>query len=95
MFTWYRGSSLTLIYLRGVSSQSKKHGGLKGSIWNTRPWTHQEYVAAERVQFYTEDWKPYLRLALLNHKESPIVISEMEQVSQVSAEQLAIYFDLV
>ena len=90
MFTWYRGSSLTLVYLRGVSSQSQKPGGLQGSIWNTRAWTYQEYVAAERVQFYTEDWKPYFGLALSNHKESPIVIAEMEQVSRVSAEQLAI-----
>ena len=90
MFTWYRGSSLTLVYLRGVSSQSQKPGGLKGSIWNTRAWTYQEYVAAERVWFYTEDWKPYLGLALSNHKESPIVISEMEQVSRVSAKQLAV-----
>ena len=90
MFTWYRGSSLTLVYLRGVSSQSQKSGDLQGSIWNTRAWTYQEYVAAERVQFYTEDWKPYLGLALANHKESSIVISEMEQVSRVSAEELAI-----
>ena len=90
MFTWYRGSSLTLIYLRGVSSQSQESGGLQESIWNTRAWTYQEYVAAERVQFYTEDWKPYLELTSSNHKESPIVISEMEQVSRVSAEQLAV-----
>lgn len=89
MFTWYRGSSLTLVYLRGVLSESQKPGGLQGSIWNTRAWTYQEYVAAERVQFYTEDWKPYFGLTLSNHKESPIIISEMEQASRVSAEQLA------
>lgn len=90
MFTWYHGSSLTIVYLRGVSSQSQEPGGLQGSIWNTRAWTYQEYVAAEIVQFYTEDWKPYLGLTLSNHKHSPAVVSEMEQVSGVSAKELAV-----
>ena len=89
MFTWYRDSSLTLVYLRDVPSESPEPGGLRGSIWNTRVWTYQEYLAAKRVQFYTGDWKPYLGLTLENHKESPIVISEMEQASHVSAEQAA------
>ena len=87
MFSWYRDSSLTLVYLRDVSSELQEDGGLQGSIWNTRVWTYQEYLAAKRVQFYTGDWKPYLGLTLDNHKESPVVISEMEQASHVSAEQ--------
>ncbi|KAF8444921.1 hypothetical protein L210DRAFT_3643101 [Boletus edulis BED1] len=33
MFTWYRGSSLTTVYLRGVSSHARR------SIWNTRVFT--------------------------------------------------------
>ena len=78
MFTWYRGSSLTIVYLRGVSSKSQLPGGLQRSIWNTRAWTYQECVAAETVQFYTEDWKPYLGLTLSNHNESPVIISEMQ-----------------
>ena len=90
MFSWYRGSSLTLVYLLGVSSDSQEPGGLQGSIWNTRVWTYQEYLAAERVQFYTEDWKPYLGLTLWNHKESPIILSEMEEASRISAEQSAV-----
>ena len=90
MFIWYRGSSLTIVYLRGVLSQPQEPGGLRGSIWNTRAWTYQEYVAAETVQFYTEDWKPYLGLDLSNHKESPVIISEMQQATGVSAQELAI-----
>ena len=90
MFTWYRGSSLTIIHLFDVSSLSDIPGGLMESIWNTRAWTHQEYVAAETVQFYTEDWKPYLGLTLWNHKQSPIVISEMERASRISVDQLAL-----
>ena len=89
MFTWYRGSSLTIVYLRGVWSQSQQPGDLWRSIWNTRAWTYQEYVAAVIVQFYTEDWEPYLGLDVFNHKESPAIISEMEQVSGVSAQELA------
>ncbi|KAG8214228.1 hypothetical protein J3R82DRAFT_11026 [Butyriboletus roseoflavus] len=91
MFTWYRSSSLTVVYLRGVSSESQVPGGLQGSIWNTRAWTYQEYVAAETIQFYTEDWKPYLGLTLSNHKESPSIISEMQQATGVSAQQLAVF----
>jgi len=89
MFTWYRGSSLTIVYLRGVWSQSQQPGDLWRSIWNTRGWTYQEYVAAVIVQFYTEDWEPYLGLEMFNHKESPAIISEMEY-SGVSAPELAV-----
>ena len=90
MFTWYRGSSLTIVYLRGVWSQSQQPGDLWKSIWNTRAWTYQEYVAAVVVQFYTEDWEPYLGLDMFNHKESPAIISEMEQASGVSAQESAV-----
>ena len=89
MFSWYHDSSLTLVYLRDVSSESQEPGGLQGSMWNTRVWTYQEYLAAKRVQFYTGDWKPYLGLTLSNHKELPIIISEMELASRISAEQAA------
>ncbi|KAF8546011.1 hypothetical protein OG21DRAFT_1398799, partial [Imleria badia] len=59
-------------------------------IWNTRAWTYQEYVAAETVQFYTEDWKPYLGLTLSNHKGSPVIISEMQQATGVTALELSV-----
>jgi len=90
MFTWYRGSSLTVVYLRGVSSESQLPGDLRRSIWNTRAWTYQEYVSAETIQFYTEDWKPYLGLTSFNHKESPDIISEMQQATGVSAQDIAV-----
>lgn len=88
MFTWYHGSALTIVYLRGIFSESQRPGDLRRSTWNTRAWTFQEYVAAENVQFYTEDWKPYLGLDMFNHKQSPAIISEMEQASGVSAQEL-------
>ena len=89
MFAWYRGSSLTIIHLLGVLSVSDILDALRESIWNSRVWTYQEYVAAKRVLFYTEDWKPYLGLTLENHKESSMILREME-MSQVSSELVAV-----
>lgn len=90
MFAWYRGSSITIVYLCGLSSESQLPGGLRESIWNTRAWTYQEYVAAEIVLFYTEDWEPYLGLTLSNHKQSRVVVSEMEDATRVSAQEMAV-----
>ena len=87
MFKWYQGAALMIVFLRGVSSSSLP-GALAGSIWNTRGWTLQEYIAAKKIHFYTEDWTPYRDLPLSNHKESPEVIAEMEQATGVSAQQL-------
>ncbi|KAF8430755.1 hypothetical protein L210DRAFT_3363599, partial [Boletus edulis BED1] len=87
MFRWYQGSAMVIVFLRGVHPSSPC-GALAGSIWNTRAWTLQEYIAAKVICFYTEDWTLYKGLKMPNHKESPEVISEMEQTTGVSAEQL-------
>ena len=89
MFRWYHGASLTIVHLLGVLSESQEFGHLWRSIWNTRGWTYQECITSEVVQFYTEDWKPYLGLEVFNHKESPIILSEMEQAMKFSTEELA------
>ena len=89
MFRWYRGASLTVVHLFGVLSELQEFGCLWRSIWNTRGWTYQEYIASQVVQFYTEDWKPYLGLDIFNHKESPIILLEMEQAMKFSTEALA------
>ena len=89
MFRWYRGSSLTVVHLLGVLSESQEFGCLWRSIWNTRGWTYQEYIASEVVQFYTEDWKPYLGLDTFNHKESPTILSEMEQAMNLAIQDVA------
>jgi len=87
MFKWYEGSAVTIVFLRGVRSPSRR-GDLMKSIWNTRGWTFQEYHASKVVRFYTEDWKPYLDLDIPNHKESPEIIEEMEEATTVSAQAL-------
>ena len=89
MFKWYRGSALTIVHLLGVLSDVQEPGDLWGSIWNTRAWTYQEYVAAKVVRFYTEDWKPYLSLTTFNHKESAMILAEMERATNFASQELA------
>ena len=86
MFKWYQGSAMMIVFLRGVHPSQR--GALVKSIWNTRAWTLQEYVAAKVIHFYTEDWTLYLDLEMPNHKESQEIVSEMEQATQISAQQL-------
>ena len=88
MFHRYHGSSLTLVYLRDVSSELQEPGSLQRSIWNTRVRSYQACLTAKRVQFYTPDWKPCLGLTLEHHNESVIIRSEMERASRVSAEMV-------
>ncbi|KAI9572519.1 hypothetical protein HD554DRAFT_2036090 [Boletus coccyginus] len=87
MYKWYEGSAVTIVFLRGVHSPSRR-GDLVKSHWNTRGWTFQEYHASKVVRFYTEDWKPYLNPDIPNHKESPEIIAEMEEATGVSAQAL-------
>ncbi|KAI9460429.1 hypothetical protein HD554DRAFT_2041645 [Boletus coccyginus] len=76
MFKWYQRSTMMIIFLCSV--RPSQRGAL----------TLQEYVAAKVIHFYTEDWTLYPDLELPNHKESQEVISEMEQATGVSAQQL-------
>ncbi|KAG9311265.1 hypothetical protein JVU11DRAFT_8351 [Chiua virens] len=87
MFRWYEGSAITIVFLLGVHSPSRR-GDLIQSIWNTRAWTFQEYHASKTVRFYAEDWTPYLNLDVANHKDSPEIISEMEEATGISARAL-------
>ncbi|KAN0094879.1 hypothetical protein V8E55_003166 [Tylopilus felleus] len=87
IFKWYEGSELTVVFLFDVLSPSRR-GDLMRSIWNSRAWTFQEYHASKVVRFYTKDWTSYLNLDVPNHKESPEIISEMNEVTGVSARVL-------
>ncbi|KAF8431304.1 hypothetical protein L210DRAFT_3764262 [Boletus edulis BED1] len=87
MFKWYQGSALTLVLLRGVCSPSRC-GDLIRSIWNTRAWSFQEYRASKVIRFYNEDWTLYRNLDILNHKQSPEILMEMEEAMGISAQAL-------
>ncbi|KAF8129301.1 hypothetical protein EV363DRAFT_1338600 [Boletus edulis] len=87
MFKWYQGAAQTLVLLRGVRSPSRR-GDLVRSIWNSRVWTFQEYHASKVVRFYNEDWTLYMNIDIPNHKESPEILSEMEEATGISAQAL-------
>ncbi|KAF8556447.1 hypothetical protein OG21DRAFT_1459308 [Imleria badia] len=87
MFQWYHASAMTIVLLCDVCSPSRR-GDLVRSIWNTRAWTFQEYHASKVVRFYNKDWSLYRGLDIPNHKESPEIISEMEEATGVSARAL-------
>lgn len=88
MFQWYHESSLTVVHLKGVFSDSEL-GALEESLWNTRAWTLQEFFASKVIRFYTEDWKPYLpREEMFNHKESAVIMREMAHATGVEATEL-------
>ena len=85
MLKWFQGSTLTVVFLFDVLSPSQ-YGDLTRSIWNSQACTFQAYHASKIVRFYTNDWTPYLNLDIPNHKESPEIISEMKEVTGVSAQ---------
>jgi hypothetical protein len=88
MFQWYHESSLTVVHLKGVLSDSEL-GALEESLWNTRAWTLQEFFASKVIRFYTEDWKPYLpREDTFNHKECPVIMREMALATGIDAKEL-------
>lgn len=88
MFQWYHQSSLTVVHLKGVLSDSEL-GALETSLWNTRAWTLQEFFASKVIRFYTEDWNPYLPQEIaFNHKESPVIMREMELATGIDAKEL-------
>ena len=87
MFKWYEGSAMTVIFLFDVDRLAGPRA-LMMSRWNLRGWTLQEYHASKVVRIYTKDWTPYLGLTVHNHKASPEIISEMEEVTGITARAL-------
>ncbi|KAG0700213.1 hypothetical protein DFH29DRAFT_1056384 [Suillus ampliporus] len=77
MFVWYRHSALTIVYLSDVPPSSKS-GALAKSEWIRRGWTFQEFVAPKVVLFYQKDWSLYLDDRSPNHKESAVIMEELE-----------------
>jgi len=89
MFQWYHESSLTIIHLKGVLSDSEVGAQLERSFWNTRAWTLQEFFASKVIRFYTEDWKPYHPdEKVYNHKESSAIMAEMARATGTDVDVL-------
>ncbi|KAG0703994.1 hypothetical protein DFH29DRAFT_1078588 [Suillus ampliporus] len=90
MFAWYRHSALTAVYLSDVPPLSKS-GALGKSAWNTRGWTVPEFLAPKVIRFYQQDWTPYLDDRSLNHKESSMIMGELQDVTGIDACALVAY----
>ena len=87
MFQWYYCSAATIVYLAGVPPLLIR-GGLKGSVWMTRGWTLQELLAPRIIRFYYDDWTPYLNNMSPNHKESAVIMQELEDATGVTSNDL-------
>ncbi|KAG1766605.1 hypothetical protein EV702DRAFT_1282874 [Suillus placidus] len=82
MFIWYHHSALTIIYLSDVPPSSKS-GALAKSVWNTRGWTIQEFIASKIILFYQNNWTLYLDDYTPNHKESFAIMQELKDVTGI------------
>ncbi|KAG2338566.1 WD40 repeat-like protein [Suillus weaverae] len=90
MFIWYRHSALTIIYLSDVPPSSQP-GALASSVWNTRGWTVQEFLAPKFVLFYQKDWSLYLDDRSPNHKDSLAIMQEMGDATGIDAQALVAF----
>ncbi|KIK34391.1 hypothetical protein CY34DRAFT_98095 [Suillus luteus UH-Slu-Lm8-n1] len=82
MFVWYHHSALTIVYLSDVPPSSKS-GALAKSVWNTRGWTVQEFIAPKVILFYQSNWTLYLEDRTPNHKESVAIMQELKDATGI------------
>jgi hypothetical protein len=78
MFSWYRLSSATIVYLSDVTDEKS----FRNSVWFTRGWTLQELIAPRLVWFYKKDWTPYID-SKQNHKEDPRVVKIISEITSI------------
>ncbi|KAG2137112.1 uncharacterized protein EDB93DRAFT_1330714 [Suillus bovinus] len=82
MFRWYQYSALTIVYLSDILPLSAS-GALASSIWITRGWTLQEFLAPNIILFYRNNWTPYLDHHSNNHKE--FIMQELKDVTGIDS----------
>ena len=81
MFSWYRGSALTIIYLSDVTESSV--AALLDSQWFKRGWTLQELLAAKVIRIYKKNWSPFIRGAVFNHKDIAEILDALETATGI------------
>ncbi|KAI6141769.1 hypothetical protein BKA82DRAFT_832879 [Pisolithus tinctorius] len=81
MFSWYRRSALTIVYLSDVPDTSS----FGSSKWFGRGWTLQELLAPSTVLFYTQNWSLYKNFTCRNHKTNVAVLEELERATGIEA----------
>ena len=84
MYLWYQRSALTIVYLYDIS----RDGILSNSDWFGRGWTLQELLASPTVLFYTQEWSLYKDLPHSNHKKETVILSELEQATEIPSQCL-------
>src|SRR6267154_2461687 len=90
MFVWYHNSALTIVYLLDVLPSSKS-GALARSVWNTRGWTVQDFLASKIILFYRKDWTLYLDNHSSNHKESVVIMKELGDATGIDSRSLVAF----
>ncbi|KAI5990809.1 hypothetical protein EDC04DRAFT_3077686 [Pisolithus marmoratus] len=80
MFSWYRRSSLTLVYLSDVSGACSP----ADSVWFKRGWTLQELLASRTALFYTQDWSLCMNREVDNHKTDPAMLAELQKATGIA-----------
>ncbi|KAI6138262.1 hypothetical protein BKA82DRAFT_1001182 [Pisolithus tinctorius] len=88
MFSWYRRSSLTLVYLSDVSNPCS----LVDSIWFKRGWTLQELLASPTILFYTQDWSLCMNREVANHKADPTMLAELQKATGIAEWHLVNFY---
>ncbi|KAI5994945.1 hypothetical protein F5J12DRAFT_410509 [Pisolithus orientalis] len=85
MFSWYRRSALTIVYLSNVPDG----GSFADCTWFERGWTLQELLASPAVLFYMNDpWSLYKNSDSANHKRDPAVLEELQNATGVAIQHL-------
>lgn len=80
MFSWYRQSALTIVYLSDVSDAAS----FTKSVWFKRGWTLQELLASRTVVFYMCNWSPYINsTGSENHKTDDAVLKELQSATGI------------
>lgn len=89
MFSWYRGSALTIIYLSDVVNSSDQ--ALLLSEWFQRGWTLQELLAAKVIRLYKKDWTLFPQSTVFNHKKIPEILVALESATGIQKSYLKFY----
>ncbi|KAL4065812.1 hypothetical protein V8B97DRAFT_2010153 [Scleroderma yunnanense] len=84
MFSWYRRSALTIVYLADVSDDD----ALTSSEWFERGWTLQELLAPSTLLFFMQDWSLYRGHMASNHKEDSTVLTKLAKVTNIASHHL-------
>ncbi|KAI6040917.1 hypothetical protein EDC04DRAFT_2893689 [Pisolithus marmoratus] len=84
MFSWYRRSALTIVYLSDVSDTAS----FTKSVWFKRGWTLQELLASRTAIFYMRDWTLYMNSTTLNHKADDAVLKDLQKATGIGKRHL-------